>query len=101
MADLSDADWKVLLGNDHKIKMMERDAAAGVTDESRAAKSKADLLSNTMWTSLAVALLGLIIFVTNYYSVSGPFNSQLSTLSIIVTLASFAIAAFAWRSSAA
>ena len=101
MADLSDADWKTLLGDDYKTKMMERDAAAGVTDESRAATSKANLLSNTMWTSLAVAFLGLIIFVTNYYSVSGPFSSTLSTFSLIVTLVSLAIAAYAWRSSAA
>ncbi len=101
MADLSDADWTALIEDDYKIKMMERDAAAGVTDESRAAKSKAVLLSNTMWTSLAVAFLGLIIFVTNYYSVSGPYNSTLSTFSLTVTLVSLAIAAFAWRSSAA
>ncbi len=101
MADLSDADKQVLLGKDYKAKLLERDTAAGVTDASRSAKSKADLLSNTMMTSLAVAILALIIFATNFYSVSGPYNSTLSTGSIIVALVSLGIAAYAWRSSAA
>lgn len=101
MADLSDADWKALLGNDYKTKIAERDAAAGITDATRAAKAKADMLSNVMLTGLGFAVVALLIFSTNFYSVSGPYNATLAMVSGIVAIASLAVSAFAWRSSAA
>jgi hypothetical protein len=81
--------------------MMQRDAAAGVTDATRAAKKKADSLSNIMLTALGFAVVALLIFGTNFYSVSGPYNATLAMGSGIVAIASLAVSAFAWRSSAA
>ncbi len=94
MADLSDADWQKLLGKDYKAKILERDAAAGVTDASRAAKSKADMLANFVMTGLSIGVVASVIFATNYYAVSGPYNATLAMGSGIVALASFAIAAY-------
>ncbi len=101
MADLSDTDKQALLGKDYKAKMLERDTASGVTDASRAAKGKADMLGNIMFTAVGVAIVALLIFTTNFYAVSGPYNATLAMGSAIVALASLAIAAYAWRSSAA
>lgn len=100
MGDLADSDWKVLLGADYKAKMVARDRAAGVTDATRAAKSKADMLANMMLTALGFAVVALVIFGTNFYSVSAPFSSSLATVSGIVALVSLAVAAYAWRNSA-
>lgn len=94
MADLSDADWQVLLGKDYKTKMQERDAAAGITDASRAAKSKADLYSNLALTAGSIGFVAAVIFATNYYAVSGPYNATLAMGAGIVALVSFAGAAF-------
>lgn len=101
MADLSDADWKALLGNDYKTRLAERDAAAGITDATRAAKKKAEMLSNVMLTALGFAIVAGLIFSTNFYSVSGPYNATLAMGSAIVAIASLAVSAFAWRASAA
>lgn len=101
MADLSDADKRALLGKDYKAERVERDIASGVTDATRSAKSKADMLSNVMLTALGFAVVALLIFCTNFYSVSGPYNSTLAIGSAIVAIASLAVAAYAWRSSAA
>ncbi|MDP2358167.1 MAG: hypothetical protein Q8M31_19185 [Beijerinckiaceae bacterium] len=95
MAELSDTDKQILLGKDYKAKMLERDTATGVTDATRDAKSKADMLSNIMVTALGVGAVALLIFGTNFYSVSGPYNSTLSIGSAMVAIASIAIAAYA------
>lgn len=99
MAELSDSDKQILLGKDYKAKLLESDRVSGVTDATRAAESKTARLANIRATALGVAAVALLIFGTNFYSVSGPYNSTLSIGSAVVAIASLAIAAYASRRS--
>ena len=98
MADLSDIDKQKLLGSDYKAQLMARDAASGVTDVTRSAKAKADQMSNIMMTAAGLGAVAALIFVTNLYSVSAPYNSTLAIGSALFAVACFGIAGVAFKS---
>lgn len=97
MADLSDADKQKLLGSDYKAKLLERDIASGVTDASRNAKAKADQMDAILMTSLGLGVVAAIIFFTNFYSVSAPYNAALSSGSALAAIAFLAVAAYVYK----
>lgn len=100
MAELSDHDKQNLLGKDYKAKLQEHDAATGVTDATRLAASKAAKLDTVLMTALGVGTVALLIFGTNYFSISTPYNSTLAIGSALVAAASLGVAYFAKQSKA-
>jgi hypothetical protein len=100
MAELSDHDKENLLGKDYKAKLREQDVATGATDATRLAASKAAKLDNVLMTALGVGAIALLIFATNYFSMSTPYNSTLAIGSALVALASIGVAYFAKQSKA-
>lgn len=90
MADLSDADKKILLGANYKQDAAARDAERGVTEESRRAKKLEALATDMIMGGIGVGLIALIIAVTNYNSIGTPYSPTLVTVCMLVVAASAA-----------
>ncbi len=100
MAELSDHDKQNLLGKDYKAKLREQDVASGATDATRLAAARSAKLDTVVMTALGVGTVALLIFGTNYFSISTPYNSTLAIGSAVVAVASIGVAYFAKQSKA-
>lgn len=101
MAELSDHDKLNLLGKDYKAKLLAQDAATGATDATRLAEERASKMATVAVTGMGVGTVALLIFGTNYFSISTPYNSTLAIGSALVAAASLGVAYFARQSKAA
>ncbi len=97
MVELSDADKKAILGANYKSKSQERDLAIGATDASRLAKENADKAQTISTTAFGVAVVALLILVTNFYSVASPYNPGLAIGCALTVAAAAGIAFIAAR----
>lgn len=94
MADLSDADKKILLGAEYKQEGARRDAERGITDATRSAKAKEATISNVIMAASGAAFLSFLIGIANFYSRGTPYNATLVTVCAVVFLVS--VAAIVW-----
>ena len=94
MADLSDADKKILLGADYKRMDAQRDASRGISDETRLAKSRDDMAADLISVAIGFGIVAFIIGFANYHSAGTPYNASLVIGCAVVVIAS--AAAVAW-----
>jgi hypothetical protein len=97
MAELSDADKKILLGEDWKENQANQDASRGITDTTRSAAEKDKMASNIVTVASGFGIVALIIGIANYFSRGTPYNPALVIGCTIVVLASAATAAWFMR----
>jgi hypothetical protein len=98
MADLSDADKKILLGAGYKQDAARLDAERGITDATRSAKARAETINNLIMVSSGAAFLAFLIGIANFYSRGTPYNATLVTVCSIIFIGSMACIVWLKRS---
>ncbi len=95
MAELSDADKRVLLGANYLE--IEREAAArnNQTSSSQAAADKLKKGLQLRNSSGAIALIAALVFVTNYLQMSGPYQPYMSITAAVGAIGAAVIAVYA------
>ncbi len=94
MADLSDADKRILLGADYKRAEARRDAELGTTDQTRLAQSQKNKAEALVTGAIGIGIVAFVIGFANYFSRGTPYNSKLVIGCIVVVLASAAVVVF-------
>ena len=93
MAKLSDADMRVLLGENYKDLTQQDDKLRNLSDNERAQQEKLTKYAGYRTSALVVAGIAAIIFVADETGMSGPFNALLAILSGGISLV-FAASAY-------
>ncbi len=83
MASLSDSDKRILLGENYREIERQEQAASGISDKTRDATATVAKIEGFAMTAVFFTVVSAIIFVTNYYAVSGPYQPTLATMSAV------------------
>ena len=92
MAELSDADKKILFGDGYKDVQTLRDLKTGDTDQARATKARDIMLANGAMTAAGLGFVAFLIGLANYYSRGTPYSPALVIGCLIVVIACVVIA---------
>ncbi|MDF2118821.1 hypothetical protein PY365_24955 [Roseiarcaceae bacterium H3SJ34-1] len=95
MAQLSDADKKLLLGENYKEAEKAADLANTKTAQQRVAETLRANCERVRSSALVLSGIAAIIAVTNYMQVSGPYQRPLGIAATSVVLAGIVCASFA------
>ena len=86
MAALPESDRKKILGDDYRA-LDERNEAVGLRKNAEEVRAERISKSETSQiTAGGIAVVGVILFVTNFYSVSGPSLKLISAFSAMLTV---------------
>ena len=77
MANLSDADKKILFGENYKELEKQAQIAAGVTDSAIAAQESAAKMDGLAKAAIFFAVLAILIMFANYFATSFPYSQTL------------------------
>lgn len=77
MADLSDADKKILFGDNYKELAMQTQIASGVTDRMKAAQESAAKMDGLAKAAIFFAVVATLILGANYFATSFPYSQTL------------------------
>lgn len=91
MADLSDADKKILLGENYKEIAKQAQIASGVTDRMKAAQESADKMDGLAKAAIFFAVVAVLILGANYFATSFPYNQTLQLMAAGTLAASVVI----------
>ena len=83
MAELSDADKRVLLGENYKEIERAAAEASGMNATQEAIEEKRKKIDNVRTSAGVIGLLGTLVFVTNYLQMSGPYQPYMSIAAAI------------------
>ena len=95
MAELSEADKRILLGANYREVEKQEALKSDKTRSAEAASEKLSKLRQYRNTAGVIALLGGLVFATNYLQLSGPFQPNMSIAAAVGMIAGAAIAIFA------
>lgn len=87
MAQLSEADKKLLLGDDYRAAEQAHEQANTKTSLQRFAESLRASCEQMRSSGLVIAGIAAIIAVTNYLQVSGPYQRTLEMAAVTVVAA--------------
>jgi hypothetical protein len=80
MADLSDADKKILLGENYKEIAKQAQIASGVTDRMKAAQESAAKMDGLAKAAIFFAVIAVLILGGNYFGTSFPYSQTLQMI---------------------
>jgi hypothetical protein len=80
MADLSDADKKILLGENYKEIAKQAQIASGVTDRMKAAQESAAKMDGLAKAAIFFAVIAVLILGGNYFATSFPYSQTLQMI---------------------
>lgn len=98
MAELSEADRRILLGENYK----ELEAQAEAEGRARGAPEKlwtaqVDKCGNNQFSAFAITVVGLVLFVTNFYAVSGPSLLLVTIFSVVTIIVGVGWYGYLWK----
>lgn len=80
MADLSDADKKILFGENYKEVAKQAQIASGVTDRMKTAQESAGKMDGLAKAALFFAVIAVLIMFANYFATSFPYSQTLQLM---------------------
>ena len=93
MADLSEADKKIMFGENYKELELQAQLASGITDRMKRAQESAGKVDGLAKAAMFFGVVAILIMLANYFATSFPYNQNLQimaagtlVLSIIVNL---------------
>ncbi|MDB5570090.1 MAG: hypothetical protein JWN93_1273 [Hyphomicrobiales bacterium] len=99
MASLSDSDKRILLGENYREIERQEQAASGISDHTRDATASMAKVEGLAMTCVFFAVVAAIIFSTNWFAVSGPYQPTLAMIAGVTFVVAVvaAVAAFTKR----
>jgi hypothetical protein len=91
MANLSDADKKILFGENYKELEKQAQIAAGVTDSALAAQESAAKMDGLAKAAIFFAVLAILIMFANYFATSFPYSQTLQIMAASTLAASVVV----------
>lgn len=101
MAALSEADKRVLLGEDHREFERQRNLESGVTDKMLDERSAIDRLDTIATTAYFIAIVCGLIFISNWFSVATPYEPMMALAFGVITAIALAVGVGATRKRSA
>lgn len=80
MADLSDADKKILFGDNYQELAKQAQIASGVTDRMKAAQESASKMDGLAKAALFFGVIAVLILFANYFATSFPYSQSLQLM---------------------
>lgn len=94
MAELSDSDKRILLGENYKAEAEARRASSGVTDAMYASRERDAKYAAIYNASIYIGIVAAVIFGANYFATAFPYSTNLAIFSAVAFL--IALAAGFW-----
>jgi hypothetical protein len=91
MADLSDADKKILFGENFKELEKQAQIANGVTDQMKAAQERAAKMDGLAKAAIFFAVVAIMIMFANYFATSFPYSQTLQIMAASTLAASVVV----------
>jgi hypothetical protein len=91
MADLSDADKKILFGENFKEHEKQAQIASGVTDQMKAAQERAAKMDGLAKAAIFFAVVAIMIMFANYFATSFPYSQTLQIMAASTLAASVVV----------
>ncbi len=85
MAALTEADLKLILGDQYKQANLDSDSPANIkANAEKNYKARIVKLDNTKFSAVALIMLGIVLFTTNYLAISGPSLLPVAILGLVM-----------------
>jgi hypothetical protein len=91
MADLSDADKKILFGENYQELAKQAQIASGVTDRMKAAQESAAKMDGLAKAAIFFAVVAILILGANYFATSFPYSQTLQVIATATLAASVVV----------
>lgn len=79
-ADLSDADKRILFGENYKELAKQAQLASGITDRMKAAQESADKMDGLAKAAIFFAVVAILILGANYFATTFPYSQTLQAI---------------------
>ena len=94
MAELSDSDKRILLGENYKAEAEARRASSGVSEAMYASRERDAKFAAIYNASIYIAIVAVVIFGANYFATAFPYSSSLAIFAAVALV--IAVAAGFW-----
>lgn len=97
MAELSDSDKRILLGENYKEEAEAQRALSGVTDAMYASRERDSKFAAIYNASIYIGIVAAVIFGANYFASAFPYSPSLAWFAAIAVVV--AVVAGLWAKS--